>query len=52
VCHTQGPLCVGLCQRSGDNQHDGIKVAEAPGNLSPPAVGRTNYWLTAPTGPT
>jgi len=26
VCHTQGPLYVGLCQQSGDNQHDGIKV--------------------------
>jgi len=26
VCHTQGPLHVGLCQQSGDKQHDGIKV--------------------------
>jgi len=22
-----------------------------PGDPWPPAVGRTNYWLTAPTGP-
>jgi len=56
VCHTQGPLYVGLCQQSGDNQHDGIKVGrgipQPPGDPWPPAVGRTNYWLSAPTGTT
>jgi len=55
VCHTQGPLCVGLCQQSGDNQHEGIsrqRCPPPPGDSWPPAVGLTNYWLSAPTGPT
>jgi len=54
VCHTQGTLYVGLCQQTGDNQHDGIKVGRdvppPPGDPWPPAVARTNYWLSAPTG--
>jgi len=56
MCHTQGPLYVGLCQQSGDNQHDRIKVGRGipppPGDPWPPAVVSTNYWLSAPTGST
>jgi len=40
----------------GDNQHDGIKIGRGvptpPGDPWPAAVGRTNYWLSAPTRPT
>ena len=50
MCHTQGPLYVGLCQQSGDNQHHGIKVGRGvpppPGDPwpHPPSAALITGW--------
>ena len=53
VPYTRATVCRPM-STVGNKQHDGIKVGRGvpplPGDLWRPAVSRTNYWLSSPTG--